>query len=255
MTLKNFKITIEYDGSNFHGWQRQKHDRTIQAEIEEALANIVGHRVAVIGSGRTDAGVHALGQVANFRCDTRLNATVFQKALNSLLPDAIVVKTCQQVQAAFHARYDAKSKTYRYRIYNHPVPVAVNRQYAWHIRRPLDLKSMRAAAEVLIGRHDFGAFEGAGSPRSHTIRHVFRAHLIEENKTGYLAFEIEANGFLRFMVRNIVGTLVQVGCGKSSMKIFANILHSKDRRQAGATAPPQGLFLVKVSYDENACSS
>lgn len=250
MTLTNFKITVEYDGSDFHGWQRQKHDRTIQAEIEEALARIVGQRVAVIGSGRTDAGVHALGQVANFQCATRLNATVIQKALNSLLPNAIVVKMCQQAHPGFHARYDAKSKTYRYRIYNHPIPVAIDRQYAWHVRHPLDLKSMHAAAEVLIGPHDFTAFEGAGSPRSHTIRHVFRAQLKEENMTGSLAFDIEANGFLRFMVRNIVGTLVQVGCGKISMKRFTTILHSKDRQQAGATAPPHGLFLVEVSYDE-----
>lgn len=250
MTLKNFKITVEYDGSGFHGWQRQKCDRTIQSEIEKAIANIVGEKVAVIGSGRTDAGVHALGQVANFRCDTRLNEAVFQKALNSLLPEAIVVRMCQQVDPGFHARYDARSKTYRYRIVNHPLPVAIGRQYAWHIRRPLNMNAMRAAAEVLLGRHDFKAFEGAGSPRSHTIRHVFKAQLRKENKAHYLAFEIEANGFLRFMVRNLVGTLVLVGCGKVSMKGFATILHSRDRRQAGATAPPQGLFLVKVSYDE-----
>jgi tRNA pseudouridine38-40 synthase len=250
MTSKNFKITVEYDGSKFHGWQRQKHDRTIQAEIEQAIAHVVGHSVAVIGSGRTDAGVHALGQVANFRCDTRLNEAVIQKALNSLLPDAIVVRLCKQVDADFHARYDAKSKTYRYRVFNHPISVAIGRQYAWHIRRPLDLNAMRAAAEVLIGRHDFRAFEGTGSPRSHTVRHVLRAQLRKEFTAGYLAFEIEANGFLRYMVRNIVGTLVQVGSGKVGLESFTTILRARDRRQAGATAPPHGLFLLKVSYEE-----
>jgi len=251
MTLKNFKITLEYDGSKFHGWQRQKHDRTIQAEIEKAVAHIVGHDVAVVGSGRTDAGVHALGQVANFRCDTRLNESVIQKALNSLLPDSIVVRLCKQVDADFHARYDATSKTYRYRIFNRTMRVAIGRQYAWHIRHPLDLEAMRAAAEVLIGRHDFKAFEGAGSPRSHSVRHVLRAQLREEYQAGYLAFEIEANGFLRFMVRNIVGTLVRVGYGKVGLENFTTILGSRDRRQAGATAPAQGLYLVKVSYEEN----
>lgn len=241
---------MEYDGSKFHGWQRQKHDRTIQAEIEQAVAHVVGHSVAVIGSGRTDAGVHALGQVANFHCDTRLNEKVILKALNSILPDNIVVRLCEQVDADFHARYDARSKTYRYRIFNHPISVAIGRQYAWHIRRPLNLDAMRAAAEVLIGRHDFKAFEGTGSQRSHSVRQVLRAQLKEECTAGYLAFEIEANGFLRYMVRNIVGTLVQVGSGMVGLERFTAVLRMRDRRRAGATAPPHGLFLVNVSYEE-----
>jgi tRNA pseudouridine38-40 synthase len=250
MTLRNFKITIEYDGSGFHGWQRQKHDRSIQAEIESAVTRIVGSETVVIGSGRTDAGVHALGQVANFRCDTRLKENDFLRALNSLLPDSIIVKNCTAASAGFHARYDAKRKTYRYRILNHPLPVAVGRQYVWHIRHPLDLEAMQGAAEVLIGRHDFKAFEGTGSPRTHTIRHVFRAFMTEGNSANCLVFEIEADGFLRFMVRNIVGTLVSVGCGKISQEEFTAIFHSQDRRLAAATAPPQGLFLVRVSYDD-----
>lgn len=249
MALKNFKITLEYDGSKFHGWQRQKHDRTIQAEIESVLEHIIGHQIAVIGSGRTDSGVHALEQVANFRCDTRLAAVDIQKALNSLLPNSIVVIKCRQIDMNFHARYDAKSKTYRYQILNYRVPKAIGRQYAWHIRHPLDKDAMNTAAEVLIGRHNFSAFEGAGSPRSHSVRHILWTAFIRDYKQpDYLIFEIEANGFLRFMVRNIVGTLVKVGCGKMDLESFTDVFRSQDRRQAGATAPPHGLFLVKVSY-------
>jgi tRNA pseudouridine38-40 synthase len=171
-----------------------------------------------------------------------------QKALNSLLPSSIVVLKCQQVELDFHARYGTKSKTYHYRIYNHPMPKAIGRQYAWHIRRPLDTDAMRAAAQVLIGLHDFSAFEGSGSPRSHSLRQILKADFMVGNKPGYLIFEIEADGFLRFMVRNIVGTIVEVGFGKKDLDTFTAVLHSRDRRQAGATAPPHGLFLVKVFY-------
>ena len=248
MQLSNFKITIEYDGSGFHGWQRQKGHRTVQEEIENALHTVIRQKIAVIGSGRTDAGVHALGQVASFKCHTRLGPGTIQKSLNSLLPDAIVIRECKPAAPTFHARYDAKSKTYRYRILNHPLAVAVGRQYAWHLRRPLDLDAMRRAAAILLGPHDFSAFEGAGSPRSHAVRQVFRTFIDREEKAGFLAFDIEADGFLRFMVRNIVGTLVLVGGGKISGADFEEILLSKERKRAGATAPPHGLFLMCVRY-------
>jgi tRNA pseudouridine38-40 synthase len=248
MQFNNFKITIEYDGSGFHGWQRQKGHRTIQEEIEIALHTVTRQRIAVIGSGRTDAGVHALGQVASFKCRTRLGPGTIQKALNSLLPDAIVIRDCKPAEPTFHARYDATSKTYRYRILNHPLAAAVGRQYAWHLRRPLDLDAMRRAAAILVGRHDFSAFEGAGSLRSHAVRQVFRAFIDTEEKAEFLAFDIEADGFLRFMVRNIVGTLVLVGSGKIGGADFEEILLSKERKRAGATAPPHGLFLMCVSY-------
>jgi tRNA pseudouridine38-40 synthase len=246
--LSNFKITIEYDGSGFHGWQRQKGHTTVQEEIEKALRTVIRQKIAVIGSGRTDAGVHALGQVASFKCQTRLSPGTIQKALNSLLPDAIVIRDCKPVAPTFHARYDATRKTYRYRILNHPLAVAVGRQYAWHLRRPLDLDAMRGATAVLLGRHDFSAFEGAGSARSHAVRQVFRAFIDREDKAEFLAFDIEADGFLRFMVRNIVGTLVLVGGGKISGAKFEEILLSKERKRAGATAPPHGLFLMGVRY-------
>ena len=245
--IKNFKITIEYDGTRYHGWQRQKNDRTIQAEIEKAVLAITGQNVSLAGSGRTDAGVHAYGQVANFKCETNLSAPDLFGGLNSLTADDIVIHSCEEVAAAFHARYDVKSKTYVYKFLNRSHPAAIGRHYAWHIRKKLDIESMRAASTHLVGHHDFKAFEGAGSPRSHTTRNVFAVSLVEETD-GCLAFEIEADGFLRFMVRNIIGTLVNVGLGKISPGDFKHILDSRDRNQAGATAPAHGLFLLKVAY-------
>jgi tRNA pseudouridine38-40 synthase len=244
---KNFKITIEYDGTCYHGWQRQKTDRTIQEEVEKAVFTITGQQVSLTGSGRTDAGVHAYGQVANFKCETNLGPQDLFRGLNSLTADDIVIRGCEEVEASFHARYNVKSKTYIYKILNRPDPAAIGRQYAWHIRKELNLEDMRTASATLIGSQDFKAFEGAGSPRAHTTRSVFKASLVEE-QDGYLAFEIEADGFLRFMVRNIVGTLVEVGLGKISPADFKRILESKDRDQAGATAPAHGLFLKNVNY-------
>lgn len=245
--IKNFKLIIEYDGTRYHGWQRQKDDRTIQAEIEAALKTMTASRVKVIGSGRTDAGVHAEAQAANFQCDTRLVPEALLKGLNSLLPQDIIIKTCEPVKASFHARYDAKSKTYHYKILNRPIPVAISRQYVWFIRKTLDLDAMRSAISHIIGCHDFKAFEGSGSPRQHTTRHILSAGLIE-NENGLLIFHIEADGFLRFMVRNIVGTLVDVGMKRITPVDFKGILDSKDRSRAGATAPAQGLTLIKVNY-------
>jgi tRNA pseudouridine38-40 synthase len=245
--IKNFKIIIEYDGTLYHGWQRQKNDRTVQEEIEKAACTITGQKLSLTGSGRTDSGVHAYAQVANFKCDTKLVPQDILGGLNSLTADDIVITNCEEVEASFHARYDVISKVYVYQILNRPNPAAIFRQYAWHVRKKLDLERMRSAISHLIGSHDFKAFEGAGSPRSHTNRRVYKAGLTEE-EDGYLAFEIEADGFLRFMVRNIVGTLVDVGRGKISPDDFKRILESKDRDQAGATAPAHGLFLKKVSY-------
>ena len=245
--LKNFKIIIEYDGSNYHGWQRQKDDRTIQQEIENALSTMTARQIFLNGSGRTDAGVHAFGQVANFLCETDLSAAVFQKGLNSILPDDIVIKDCRLVDEDFHARYDAKSKLYHYRIINRRVPSAIGRQYAWFIRRKLNAAAMRTAISHIIGSHDFKSFEATGSPRSHTTRNIMSADLIE-HKDGSLIFEIEADGFLRYMVRNIVGTLVDVGLGKITPAEFNDILASKNRSNAGATAPAHGLFLMEVKY-------
>jgi tRNA pseudouridine38-40 synthase len=245
--VKNFKIIIEYDGTHYHGWQRQKEEPTIQGEIEKALLTITAKNVIVNGSGRTDAGVHAYGQVANFRCDTKLAPEILQKGLNSLLPDDIVIKACCQAASNFHARYDVKSKIYHYKIFNHPIPPAIHHQYIWFIRKRLNIHAMRVAITHIIGSHDFKAFEGSGSPRAHTIRHVIAAEMLE-TESGQICFQIEADGFLRYMVRNIVGTLVDVGLSKLSTDDFKLILESSDRTNAGATAPAHGLYLMEVKY-------
>jgi tRNA pseudouridine38-40 synthase len=177
-----------------------------------------------------------------------LGLNEIQKGLNSLLPDSIVILECREVPMEFHARFDATGKTYHYRIYNSPLPKAVGRQYGWYIRTPLDVPAMAGAAKLLKGHKDFKAFEGSGSPRPHTRRSVTQARF-HRRARGVLTFEIAADGFLRYMVRNIVGTLVDVGTGKLSAEDFRGILDSRNRLKAGITAPPQGLFLVKVDYD------
>jgi len=244
---QNYKLTIEYDGTNYHGWQRQTRDRTIQGAIESALKAMTKEDVVLTGSGRTDAGVHALGQVANFRCAVNLAPQAFQAGLNSLLDNDIVICACELADKSFHARYDAQAKTYRYIILNRPLHQAMGRQYAWHIRKPLNLEAMRHAGIYIMGSHDFKAFEGTGSPRSHTIRNVTRIEWLRK-EADFLWFEIEADGFLRYMVRNLVGTFVDVGLGKKSVDDFLTILQSRDRSQASATAPPQGLCLLAVKY-------
>lgn len=244
---KNFKLTIEYDGSRYHGWQRQPENPSIQAEIEKALAVMTRQPVILIGSGRTDAGVHALGQVANFHSDTRIPPEALQKGLNSLLPDDIVIGGCQVVDDDFHARYDVKSKIYRYTILNRATPSALERNYVWWVRAPLKREAMQQAMRSLMGEHDFSAFEGTGSPRSHSVRRVLEVGMKFPGSDKIL-LTIEANGFLRYMVRNIVGTLVEVGRGKITPEDVADILASRDRARAGATAPPQGLCLMQVNY-------
>lgn len=244
---KNFLLVIEYDGTNFHGWQIQKDRPTIQGEIENVLKIMTRQDITINGSGRTDAGVHALAQVANFHCDTHITPEAFRNGLNSLLPEGIVIKVCRQVDPDFHARFDVRHKTYRYHIINRSLPVAIGRQYAWYIREKLDLEAMRDAACHLVGTYDFKTFEAVGSPRSHTIRSVFKADFIKSDND-YLVFEITADGFLRYMVRKIVGTLVDVGFGRTTPEEFQAILLSKDRSRSRATAPPHGLFLMQVNY-------
>jgi tRNA pseudouridine38-40 synthase len=245
--LRNFKLIIEYDGTNWHGWQRQPNGPTIQEAIETTLATMTRKAVTLIGSGRTDAGVHALGQAAHFICETALAPQAFQKGLNSLLPPDIVIRECLEVPLSFHARYGVRAKIYRYTIRNHPLPAAMGRQYAWWLRAPLDETAMSEAAALLVGEKDFKAFEGTGSPRAHTVRHVTRAE-VRRKDADHICFEIEANGFLRYMVRNITGTLVAIGMGQMPSDDILSILHSLDRRRAAPTAPPQGLCLVRVIY-------
>ena len=247
MVPKNFKIVIEYDGSAYCGWQIQPNGPTIQERIETALQRMTRSKVNLIGSGRTDGGVHALGQVANFTCDTNIDAQAFQSGLNSLLPTDIIIRSCREVDETFHARFNAKSKTYRYHILNSPLPAAIGRHYHWWIRKPLDVEAMTAAAGYLVGKKDFKAFEATGSPRAHTIRHVLRADILLKDNS-FIFLEIQAEGFLRYMVRNITGTLVEVGKGNMPPEEIIAILASKDRGRAGMTAPAQGLCLVEVLY-------
>jgi tRNA pseudouridine38-40 synthase len=245
--VKNFKLIIEYDGSSYHGWQRQPEAPSIQQTIETAIETMTRQKIVLIGSGRTDAGVHALGQTANFTCETRIDPAAFQKGLNGLLPRDIVIRDCQLAAPHFHSRYDATGKTYRYCILNDPLPSAIGRQYAWWIRSPLDLDAMQQAAEHILGTHDFKSFEASGSPRAHSRRHILHARWARPAPSR-LTFDITADGFLRYMVRNIVGTLVEVGQHKISPGRFRAILASRDRIQASGTAPAQGLFLVQVFY-------
>ncbi len=245
--MRNIKLTIAYDGTNYKGWQLQKNGRTVQEELEEAIEKIFGKHHRVNAASRTDAGVHARGQVAHFKVSSPILSQKIVMALNTVLPEDIAVIDAEDVPPDFHSRFDTKSKTYNYRILNRDLPAAINRQYAWFIRKKLDLDAMGLSVRHIIGTHDFKAFEGTGSPRSHTTRHVFKAKITKQSN-GLIVFEIKADGFLRFMVRNIVGTLVDVGLGKITSDDFKEILLSKDRSRAGATAPPNGLFLIQVKY-------
>jgi len=245
--MPTFLLTLAYDGTGYQGWQRQAAGPTVQAAIEACLARLVNAPVRVIGSGRTDAGVHALGQAAHFTAETRIGPQAMQNALNSLLPADIAVTECRIVTDGFHARYDAVSKLYRYLICNHPVRPALDRLRCWHIRKPLDLEAMANALAHVEGAHDFKSFEATGSPRTSTLRRILAARL-DQPETGRIAIELEGDGFLRHMVRNIVGTLVDVGLGKISPAAFAAIRDAKDRNRAGITAPACGLYLVRVNY-------
>lgn len=209
---------------------------------------MIREKVTLIGSGRTDAGVHAMGQTANFHCNTKIPPHAFQKGLNSLLPDDIVIQECRLVPDQFHARFNAIKKRYRYKIRNTPIPAAIGRDYEWWIRTPLNVCAMRSAAALFVGQHDFKAFEGAGSPRAHTTRTVMEATIESKENDQCIIFHIEAEGFLRFMVRNIVGTLVAAGLGKLTTEEIIAIFESKDRNRAPATAPAKGLCLVRVHY-------
>jgi len=248
---QNFKIIIEYDGSKFFGWQRQKDKKTIQEEIEIVLSKILNQKVVIFGSGRTDAGVHAFGQVANFHADTALNPLKIKQAVNSLIKLPIVIRDCAIIDEKFHARYNALSKEYHYFILNRQDPCAIKREYQWHIKSPLDIKLMNQCCEVITGINDFKSFENTGSPRSSTTREVFFAKINPTGKNKHnnrLVFKICANGFLRYMVRNLIGTIVLAGTNKITPDEFRKILDAKNRAKAGATAPPHGLFLKKVNY-------
>lgn len=242
----NIKLTIEYDGTNYCGWQAQPNGQTIQQVLERALETFLGVRTRLNGSGRTDAGVHALGQVANLFFEGDVDLRRLQKGLNALTPQDIVIKRAEMVPDSFDARRDGKSRVYMYRIWNHPFPSAFHRRFSWHLHEPLDLPSMQEAVRFLEGEHNFASFQAAGCDALHPVRKIYYNSLGREGDL--LVYGIEATAFLRHMVRNIMGTLIGVGRGERSPKEFAELLQAQDRTRAGPTAPPHGLFLVEVKY-------
>lgn len=245
--MRNIRLIIEYDGTNYFGWQRQPQGDTIQAVLETALERITGEKITVIGSGRTDSGVHALAQVANFKTKSQMTPLQFQKALNSILPKDIVIKEASDVDPDFHSQLSAKSKVYIYVILNRSYPSALERLRAWSIQDPLDLTRMEEAARMVIGEHDFRGFALSKLGVKTTVRRVLSAEL-RTKPDGRIEFEIEATGFLKGMVRLIVGTLVQVGKGKITPEDFREILESGERRNFAIAAPAMGLFLKEVKY-------
>lgn len=247
--MRTLKVTLAYDGTDFVGWQRQAAGTSVQGLLEDALAAFEGGPVAVHGAGRTDAGVHALGQVASVALAATHPVDTLQRALNAVLPPAVRVLDVAEVPADFHARFSAIGKMYEYRIVNAPIVSPFLHRYVWHVPGRLDVDAMRQAAARLAGTHDFAAFQGAGSTVSHTTRTIHRIDWTPG--AGFsqpLAIRFEGDGFLRHMVRNIVGTLVDIGSGRWPAERIGAILDSRDRSQAGQTAPPAGLFLVGVRY-------
>jgi tRNA pseudouridine38-40 synthase len=246
-SVVNVKLTVEYDGTNYHGWQVQTNCISIQAVLEQAVSTFVGAPTHVTGSGRTDAGVHALGQVANFFTDKDYHPYKILRGLNALTPRDITVKAVEIVDDSFDARRDGRSRLYEYLILNRSTPSPFYRNRAWHIHEPLDAEAMAKAIECLIGEHDFSSFRAANCDAPHPVRTIYQSRL--ERRGELLVCTIEGTAFLRHMVRNIVGTLADVGRGLRTPQSFADLLAERDRTKAGYTAPPDGLYLVEVKYD------
>jgi tRNA pseudouridine38-40 synthase len=247
--MRTLKLTLQYDGTNYVGWQRQDSGMSIQMLLEDAIAPIERSRVTVHGAGRTDAGVHALAQVASVTLAAPIDPVTLARALNAELPRDVRVLAVEDAAPRFHARFSATGKVYEYRIVNATIVSPFIQRYVWHVPPPLDIDVMRAASSALVGTHDFAAFQGAGSVVASTERSV-RAITWQEGG-GYdlpLVMRIDGNGFLRHMVRNVIGTLVEIGNGRWPASRAAEILASRDRTQAGPTAPAHGLFLVRVDY-------
>jgi len=289
--MPHFRIVLAYDGTDFVGWQRQASGVSVQGLIQDALRSLDGRDVTVTGAGRTDAGVHALGQVAAFTIARELGADALVRALNAHLPHAVRVLTAEDVPATFHPRFGARTKTYRYRLWNGDVMSPFERRYAWHVPGPLDVEAMCAAATLFEGRHDFAAFQATGSSVASTEREITRSRVIAAPRScapsdrlegamdtgpaglkpcatadrsamdtrgaglqpceSLIVYEVSGSGFLRHMVRIIVGSLVEIGRGRQPVEWITGAIASRTRATAGPTAPPDGLFLMRVDYADS----
>jgi len=251
--LRNIRLLIAYDGTEYSGWQKQKENRTIQGEIETRLNSITGEEIALHGAGRTDAGVHAEGMVAHFKTSRSTAAEDFSRALNSMLPASIRIFSAEEAAENFHARFSTLGKQYRYTIFTGKVQPPRTRLYSLHVTAELHLNIMRNCLTMLEGIHDFSSFENSGSRDKKkttgrgAIRTILRASLIRE-ETDLLRIDFSGDGFLRHMVRNMIGTLLDAGRGRITVDDFMEVLQAKDRTLAGPTAPPHGLSLIKVFY-------
>ncbi len=265
--MRNIKLVLSYDGTEYSGWERQRDFRTLQQTLEAAVESLTGEAANVVASGRTDAGVHAIGQVANFRTNCRHDCETIRRALNALMPDDVRVLEAIEVNELFHATYAAKGKLYRYVMYDGLVMDPVLRRYALHCHWPMNATAMHAEARELMGSHDFSSFETAGAPRESSVRTITHVAVFRDgperiwnrqsaishqpsaiSDSPLLFLEVSANGFLYNMVRAIAGTLIDVGRGYRPAGCISEILKACDRRRAGPTAPPHGLFLVRVDY-------
>jgi tRNA pseudouridine38-40 synthase len=246
LPLRNLKLVVEYDGTNLAGWQRQDGQETVQGWLEKAFQSMTKQEVVIRGAGRTDAGVHAEGQVASVELVSRIPALGFLRGLNTFLPREIAVLEVTDVPSSFNARFSARGKIYRYQVWNHPVRSPRFARYAWHVYDALDMHAMREAAAVLTGEHDFRAFRAADCDRKNTVRIIRRLDVRRQG--AMVSLEVEGTAFLRNMVRILAGTLVAVGRGKMTAADVAAALGSGDRTQAGITAPAWGLTLAKVIY-------
>ena len=244
--MRNIKLIIEYDGSKFGGWQKQPTKLNIQGEIEQAIKEITGEEIELTASGRTDAGVHSLGQVANFKTNSEIEIDKIPYAINSKLKKSIVIKSAEEVEENFHARYNCKGKKYKYIINNSEQGTAIYRGLECHIPQKLDIEKMQKAIKYFEGEHDFKGFRASGTSSKSSVRTIYKAEVKQEGEK--ITIELTGNGFMYNMVRIISGTIVDVGLGKVMPEEIPQLIASKDREKAGKTLPPYGLYLVEVYY-------